>query len=234
MSKIVLAAALVAAFAFAACSSAPIEPRPSPSANPSNPPAQPSPSAPPTVTPPPSVAPPATPAPAKPTASPATAKPPAAVVLTRAERYLRDGALRDATNCVPVRDKLPGDAIAGIECASPARAVARVGFYLFANDDDMLEAYEARMIAEGVPFDSGSCAEGESEGAYMPGEEEIASRHGCFVNDAGFANYRYTIPGAHVYIGILGESADMVALENFAWKGSMDTPGNPTLWGMPS
>ena len=142
--------------------------------------------------------------------------------------------LRDATNCVPVRDKLPGDAIAGIDCASPAQAVARVGFYLFANDNDMLEAYEARMIAEGVAFDSGSCAEGEGEGAYIPGEEEVASRHGCFINDAGYANYRYTIPGVHVYIGILGESRNMLALENFAFKGSMDTPGNPTLWGMPS
>jgi hypothetical protein len=57
----------------------------------------------------------------------------------------------------------------------------------------------------------------------------VPNRAGCFVNDAGFANYRATLP-ARVYIGILGRSADMAALEDWAWIGSQDTPGSPTLW----
>jgi hypothetical protein len=36
-----------------------------------------------------------------------------------------------------------------------------------------------------------------------------------------------------VSIGIRGRSDDMRALEDFAWLGNQDTPGNPTLWGPP-
>jgi hypothetical protein len=227
MSRLVLAASLVAAIAVAACGAAPTEPAPSPSANPTVPSAPPSvapPSAaPPVTSPPPSV----TPPPPSPEPSPAD--------FTAAERYLLDGILRGAEDCQPAggSDDLPKDAIAGIECASPDPAVARIGFYLFANDGDMLDAYLARMKAEGVALDSGICNEGEREGAYIPWEgDEIAPyRVGCFINDEGYANYRVTLPGAHVYIGILGRSGDMVALEDFAWLGSRDTPGNPTLWG---
>ncbi len=35
---------------------------------------------------------------------------------------------------------------------------------------------------------------------------------------------------AGLYIGLLGRSADMRALEDFAWIGSVDMPGYPTLW----
>ena len=45
------------------------------------------------------------------------------------------------------------------------------------------------------------------------------------MNDDGYANYRATLPGSHVYIGILGRGDDMVALEDFAWLGSQDAPG---------
>jgi hypothetical protein len=227
MSRFVLAASLVSVLAVAACSAAPTEPAPSPSSNPTVPSAPPSaapPSAaPPVTTPPPSV----TPPPPSPEPSPAD--------FTAAERYLLDGILRGAEDCQPAggSDDLPRDAIAGIECASPDPSVSRIGFYLFANDADMLDAYLARMKAEGVALDSGICNEGERESAYIPGEgdEIVPYRVGCFINDEGYANYRVTLPGAHVYIGILGRSGDMVALEDFAWLGSQDTPGNPTLWG---
>ena len=149
-----------------------------------------------------------------------------------------DGVERGAEDCQPAggSDELPRDAIAGIECASSDPAVARIGFYLFANDADMLDAYLLRMNAEGVALDSGICREGEREGAYIPWEGEAIApyRTGCFMNDDGYANYRATLPGAHVYIGILGRGADMVALEDFAWVGSQDTPGFPTLWIDPS
>ena len=222
MSRFVVAASLIAVITVAACSAAP-SPSPSPSADPI------SPSAPPTVAPSPTVAPPSvTPPPATPNPTP--------VDLTAGEAYLLDGVLRGAIDCEPAAgsDDLPRDAIAGIECRSDAPNVARIGFYLFGNDADMLAAYRSRMTAEGVPFDSGNCRDGEHEGAYTPGEEDIPSRNGCFINDEGYANYRATLPGSHVYIGILARDDDMVALEDFAWLGNRDTPGQPTLWGEPS
>jgi hypothetical protein len=231
--SLVMAASLVALVALAACSASPITQPASPSAAPVVV-VIPSPS--PTITPPPSVTPPpATPAPTK---APVIATPrpptprPTQPGLTAAEQNLLDGVQRGTKNCQSAgdSDELPGNALAGIECDSTDPAVARVGFYIFANDDDMIDAYLTRMRAEGIELDSGSCNDGEAEGAYLPDEGFALDRAGCFVNDEGFANYRYTSTGKHVYIGILGRSADMLALETFAWKGSLDTPGIPTLW----
>jgi len=244
MSRLVLVASLVAAVALAACANAIVEPSRSPAATPAIPSVPPSaarPTAPPpSATPPPAATPlPATPAPtARPpvaTPRPATLAPPSHS-FTAAEKYLLAGVRRGATNCKPAsgREDLPARALAGIECASPDRAVARVGFYVFPSDEAMLDAYLARMAAEGVELDSGSCHEGESEHAYTPGEGLLLDRAGCFINSAGFANYRATLAGPHVYIGILGRSDNMQALEDFAWRGNQDTPGNPTLWFPPS
>jgi hypothetical protein len=91
------------------------------------------------------------------------------------------------------------------------------------------------MKAEGIELDSGgNCRQGEGEGAYVPGEYDWMNpyRAGCFVNAEGYANYRFTT-GDRVYVGILGRTADMGVLEDFAWLGNRDTPGNPTLWGDP-
>ena len=237
MSRFLSAAvSLIAVVAFAACSPAPVAPPASPSGNPASPSAPPTLAPTPSINPPPVALPPApTPAPTAPppVVTPRPVKPtPTPLAFTAKEHYLRDGIRRGATDCVPVRgkDNLPKNAIAGIECDSPERAVARIGYYLFANDDDMLAAYLWRMTSEGVELDTGGCWDGEGEGAYTPGEGMVLERNGCFINDKGFANYRATMPGWHVYIGILGRSADTRALENFAWRGNQDTPGNPTLW----
>lgn len=245
MSKLMLPAAFVAVLAVAACSAGPVPPSgsplPTPSASPSAPavPSVPPSVSPPSVTPPPSVAPPTArpPTDPPPIVAPTPAPPdPPALGFTPAERYLLDGVRRGATGCEPAggSDDLPRDAIAGIECNSTDPAVARVGFYLFGNTDDMLNAYVARMTAEGVRLDSGSCLDGEADAAYVPGEGLIPYRVGCFVNDEGYGNYRLTMPGYHVYIGILGRTADLRALDDFAWLGNQDVPGTPTLWGEPS
>jgi hypothetical protein len=165
------------------------------------------------------------------TPRPATPRP-TAPDFSPVEQYLLDGVQRGTTNCQPVggSDDLPVAAVGGIECDSKDPAVARVGFYLFLDDEAMLDAYLFRMDAEGVELDSGTCFDGEAEHAYTPGEGDILERAGCFVNGDGIANYRYTLPGWHVYVGILGNSADMLALESFAWKGNQDVPGMPTLW----
>jgi hypothetical protein len=225
MHRIVLAASLMAVVLVAACGgtgtpspSVPLEPPPSPSA-----PVSPDPSPEPTVTP--SVAPsdpvtppPATPAPAVPTAE---------------EQYLMDGVRRGGQDCRPVRVDLPTGAVAGIECTADHPAVARLGFYLFADEATMLDAYFERMASEGITRESGGCIDGEGEGSYVPFEGVSPYRDGCFINAEGYANYRATLPGANVYVGILGRSDDMAALADFAWVGNQDTPGNPTLWSEP-
>jgi len=240
MPKIALAASLVAAFALAACGSPASSPlgQVTPSAVPSEQPtatgspvASPSPSANPSVTPP-SGSPTATPQPtAKPTPKPSP------IVATKNERYLISGARDDVSRCVPVRTGLPSRAIAGVECRATDGAVAKVGFYLFKTDKDTVNAYVERMRAEGIKLDSGGgpCIDGEGDGAYVPWEGPgIAPwRNGCFLNDAGYANFRATMPGSHVYIGVLGRSGDMAALADFAWKGNQDTPGTPTVWAIP-
>lgn len=218
MSRIALAATLVAALVFAACSAAPTQPAPSPSASPTNPSAEPS--VPPVKSP-------------VPIVTPRPASPGSLEDFTAAERYLFDGVLRGASECGPAAgsDDMPGDAIAGIECTSTDAAVSGIGFYLFENDVDMVDAYLSRMTAEGVALDSGSCSDGEGESAYTPGDGTVPYRNGCFVDGEGVAIYRATLPGSHVSIQIRGRSADGQVLADFAWLGNQDTPGSPTLWG---
>ena len=143
--------------------------------------------------------------------------------------------MRGEGDCSPVRGgDLPGRAIAGIDCDLVATPVARAGYYLFADDEGMLDAYFARMRAEGIEPESGDgCFKQAGESGYIPWDPDdglAPYRHGCFVNDQGYGNYRLTLPGAHVYIGLLGRTADMRALEDWAFLGSVDTPGQPTLW----
>lgn len=233
MRTFALAASFAAVIALAGCSSGPVQPVPSPSGDAGVPTATPRPPA----TPEPSVTPrPSQPAPsAQPPAPAATPKPePVKPAFNVDEKYLLTGILRGAKDCVPVREDLPARSRAGIECASDDRAVARIGFYLYDRDEDMVAAYIARMEREGVPLDSGDeCRTREGEGAYVPWEPgEIAPmRAGCFINDQGYANYRVTT-GYGVYIGILGRDDDMGALADFAFLGSKDTPAFPTLWGL--
>jgi hypothetical protein len=236
MNKLVLATALVATLILAACGSSAPVPGPSgvPSAAPSvavvspEPTIQPSPSSSPSVEPTATPVPSATPSPtAKPTPKPTP------VAFTRAEKYLIDGIMRGVSDCSPVRgDALPGLATAGIDCVVVGTPVARMGFYLFKNDDDMLDAYMARVSVQNLIVDSGACVPGAGEGAYIPyGEDEVApARHACYVNDQGFGNYRATLPGVHVYMGLLGRTKDMRSLEDWAWFGNEDVPGGPTLW----
>jgi len=233
MHKLVLAASLIAALILAACGSATLPPS---QAVVSPPPASPAPSAP---------TDPATPEPADPTAAPPvvtpapTARPtpnpaprPTAPSFSKAEKYLIGGIMRGEGDCSPVRSGLPARAIAGIDCDLVGSPVARMGYYLFKNEADTLDAYLARMANEGIELESGSCLDREGEGAYIPwGDDGFAPyRQGCFINDAGYGNYRATLPGAHVYVGLLGRTADTRSLDEWAWIGNQDTPGIPTLW----
>jgi hypothetical protein len=235
MSKLVLTASLLAVLAIAACSPAAAAPSvvpPIPSSPSAPPSAEPPPSdAPETPAPTPTPTPPARPAP-DPTDPPETPDP-AILEFTADEMYLVDGIRRGAAmDCEPVRSDLPKKAIAGVECIGGEWFVARLGFYLFENDKEMLEHYTARMQAEGVTLDHGSCFDGEGDGQYIPGDEEVMSRNGCFITAEGVANYRLLLPGAHVYVGIVGHNIDSVELADFAFLGgTQDTPSFPTIWG---
>lgn len=241
MPKLVVATSLVAVLLLVACGGGPT---PSTAPGGSTPPSpSPAVSAPPSADPSsvPSV-PPASPAP---TATPASSKPPVAtpdptpkpspIVLKVEETYLLAGVRADLKDCVPVREGLPKETTGAIECVTNDPNVAKVGFYLFDGSAAALDAYYARFKAEGVPLNTGTCSEGtgEGEGAYIPGPDDTDSRHGCFVNDQGVANYRATLPGLLLYMGVLGRNADTKALEQFAWRGNADVPGQPTLWVEP-
>ena len=235
MSKLILTASLLAVLAIAACSPAAGGPTAVPSV-PSSPLLPPI-AAPPASDPPVVPGPTPTDAPEAPAPDPTDPpeKPdPAIVEFSADEIYLADGIQRGASDCEPVRDKLPSGALAGIECLGNDWFVARVGYYLFENDEDMFDTYVARMEAEGVTLNEGSCFDGEGDQAYIPGDEEVMARQGCFITAEGVANYRVTLPGAHVYIGIVGHNIDTVELEDFAWLGNKDVPGNPTLWFNPN
>ena len=210
MSKLVFTASLLAVLAIAACSPAAA----APSVVPSIPP---SPAAPPSVEPLPSDAP--------------ETPDPAIVEFTADEMYLVDGIRDDAAlDCEPVRAELPDKAVSAVECIGDEWFVARLGFYLFESDEDMLEHYTARLQAEGVTLNHGSCFDGEGDGQYLPGEQEVAARNGCFITAEGVANYRLLLPGAHVYVGIVGHNIDTVELADYAFLGNRDTPGSPTIW----
>ena len=62
----------------------------------------------------------------------------------------------------------PKAALAGIECDSPDPAVARVGFYVFADGEDMINAYLSRMEAEGVALDFGFLQRRRGRGRVHP------------------------------------------------------------------
>jgi hypothetical protein len=167
--------------------------------------------------------------PASPTPTP-TSSP---VVPNAQEKFLLAGIRDDAAvDCAPRRTDLPTRAIAGVECSPRTGSIERVGFYLFDTDKAMLATYFERLAAEGIQRNEGSCFDGEGEQGYIPGENdaEILDREGCFINEFEIANYRATVPGEHVYIGILGRNANSRDVQDFAWKFNQDTPGTPTIW----
>ncbi len=150
------------------------------------------------------------------------------------EASLFNGLRPDARfACAARRVDLPAHAVAGIECSPEVKGIDRIGVHLFSSKKDALETYFARLADAGVKPRSGSCPERAGEGAYIPGDSEAdvaPYRNGCFVNEFGNANYRFTAPEAPIYVGILGTGKDMATLHKWAWLGNQDVPGSPTVW----
>lgn len=151
-----------------------------------------------------------------------------------AEEVLFSGLRPDARFACPARRvDLPAHAIAGVECSPQVNGVDRIGAYRFADQGDMLDAYFKRLADNGVKPRSGSCPERAGEVAYVPGDDgETVSpyRYGCYLNEFGVANYRFTDPDNRVYVGILGTGTDLERLHEWAWRGNQDAPGSPTVW----
>jgi hypothetical protein len=97
----------------------------------------------------------------------------------------------------------------------------------------LLDTYFQRLGDNGVKPRSGSCPDRAGEVSYVPGDEGASVgpyRYGCYVNEFGVANYRFTDPEYLVYVGILGTGKDMKRLHDWAWRGNQDVPGAPTVW----
>ncbi|HEX5013553.1 MAG TPA: hypothetical protein VFV72_05265 [Candidatus Limnocylindrales bacterium] len=154
------------------------------------------------------------------------------------EAHLLAGFRPDARiSCAPRRADLPAGAVAGVECAPDGAPASQLGAYLFETQDALLSAYFDRLDTEGIDPRTGACPESEGDAAYSGGDEGstfVPQRFGCFVNDFGVANLRFTVPDALVYVGVLGEDDDLPPLYDWAWEGNLDEPGAPTVWGEPA
>jgi hypothetical protein len=153
---------------------------------------------------------------------------------TAVEADLIAGLRSDAVvNCAPRRKDLPVRATAGVECRLNNDPVARFGAYRFRDAHDAALTYFERLASNNVDPASGDCSAGTSGDApWMPGDgttgnavdrvsfggsdQLVVGRSGCFLDADGTANVRLTC--GSTYIGILGSSADLAALHEWAWR----------------
>ena len=180
----------------------------------------------------------------------ATDAPSPVVELTAEEDELVYELREDArVDCRPRRNDLPDRAVIGVECFPSDDLVARVGIYEFANDRDAALAYLDRMSQAGVAPGSGACGDGiPGDAAWTGGDGEgsvddegaivvdglvlVGRRSGCFHDENGSANFRATCWASH-YVGVLGRTADIAALGEWASAYPRDveqsTPGPPGI-----
>lgn len=138
---------------------------------------------------------------------------------------------------------LPSGAIAASECHANTALVALVGVYGFGSPDDALNAYRVRLTAEGIQLRTGDCSAGHpgddvwtpGDGSWGPGGVE-PDREGCFTDASGHANI-LALCGNGAYIGIVGKTADIAALDEWAGRfpakalkaGRVSTPSPPGI-----
>jgi len=158
-----------------------------------------------------------------------------------------------AGTCSPKRGELPQDVSAAVECVVGDGLVDRVGLYAvteLARPGPEYDLYLERMAEYGIALQSGDCAAGiPGDSSWIPIDPpsaETGFRIGCFLNENDHANVRLTCPVPnpldatpfwHLYIGVLGETADISALYEWtmgdeAWREYMaatqrDHPNGP-------
>ena len=143
------------------------------------------------------------------------------------------------TGCAPRTDNLPPKSTAGIECTIGSNLVQRVGVYAFANPQDALAAYIARMAGYHVGLRTGDCRAGKAgDSAWTPGDGPDEGgdqpwRTGCFIDENGKANIRticglVNSPGGDIvrYIGVLGASTKIPPLLDWTdrFEDGVDVP----------
>jgi hypothetical protein len=182
---------------------------------------------------------------AAPTAQPAkTARPtPSPLTLTDGEQWLMNSYF-GVGDCSPKRSDLPQYTYAAMECVVADGLVDRVGLYLTDRSDFARDLYVERMTQYDVALESGDCASGvpgDSAWDLRPGWDPLVSynRIGCFVNENDHANVRVTCqpntgegdmtPSPGMYLGVLGSTADVAALYDWAW-GSAEFREYVTTW----
>ena len=154
---------------------------------------------------------------------------------TQEEVFLLNGVRLDLQgHCAPLRTDLAEHAIAGVECTPTSDVAHLVRLFLFNIQSDLLDTYQARLGAHGVPMqtNAGPCAAGQpSEGSYIPGDggDFVPERGGCYVDEAGHAHATMTLP-PYVLVEVDGSVGDGMAVERYAWLGNQDVPGAPTIW----
>ena len=164
---------------------------------------------------------------------------------TAVEADMIAGLRADAVvGCAPRRKDLPVRATAGVECRLNSDPVGRFGAYRFRDARDAALTYLERLAVGGVDPASGDCSAGTSgDAAWMPGDGTTGSaadrvafggsdtwvvgRSGCFLDEDGTANVRLTC--GPTYIGIVGRSADLAALHDWAWR----SQAGPVASGQP-
>jgi hypothetical protein len=121
-------------------------------------------------------------------------------------------------------------------CKPNSKAVESVVILRFPSADALLSTYFERIDNNGIERRSheGRCEPGvASEGAYTPGDTGatlMPGRSACWVDEAGTAHYLATI-SPWVLVEVTGTGGDTMAVQDWAWLGNRDTPGNPTVWG---
>jgi hypothetical protein len=133
-----------------------------------------------------------------------------------------------SSQCEPKRDSLPPNALAGIECTLNSGPVKLVGYYLFDSKTAMDAAYFNRLAEYGVAPGSGQCSQGvagDGQWAYA-GDFYAEGRLGCFVNENGNANLRWTHDEFSIYAGIVGRGYDIARAYDWwsAAAGPFDIP----------
>ena len=141
--------------------------------------------------------------------------------------------LADTCEAIPL--DLTSKADAGLMCKPNSKAVESVVILRFPSADALLSTYLERIDNNGIGRRShgGRCEPGVvSEGAYVPGDGGptlVPERSACFVDGSGKAHYLATIP-PWVLVEVTGTGGDTAAVQDWAWLGNRDAPGNPTIW----
>jgi hypothetical protein len=157
------------------------------------------------------------------------------------EIFLLAGVADDARPTCRPADELPEGSLEGIRCFPDG--VKAVGFYIILEPEWLDEAYHTRLARYGItPKSGGTCVDGVPGDIVDSVSGESKARIGCYVDEDGLANGRFTLPpgtaGAEqgVYVGVVGTDDDIAklfkVLEGRSWPGDDGCRFCAAPWGL--